>query len=303
METATIANLRLGLFSPSPILFAAHRDGTFAAAGIALSTERVSSSRAQFADLAAGRYDLVLTSPDNVLSYRYDDANLLGHRVDARVLRGVDRGMGLSLISQPARASLAGLAGARLGVDVAASGFALALFALLSRQGLERGRDYAVVELGATPRRLDALLEGACDATLLNAGFDLRAEEAGYRRLARLAREYPPYLGSVLATTSDQLARKRHGIERFLGAWDTARALLLGAPGEELLAQFATGQLGLGDDAGLRFARTARDPREGLVPDGALDWAAMETLASLRSPAGDSTLADALRNDANLIAS
>ena len=64
------------------------------------------------------------------------------------------------------------LRGAVVGVDVPGSGFALALFTLLERRGLGRG-DYEVVNLGSTPQRLQALLDGDCAATMLGAGNEL----------------------------------------------------------------------------------------------------------------------------------
>lgn len=299
------STLRLGLFSPSPILFAAERQGMLAAAGITVQTERVRSSPAQFADLAAGRYDCVLTSPDNVLAYRYDPANLLGARIDVRILAGVDRGMGLSLVAAAGVATIGDLAGRRVAVDVPESGFALALFALLGRAGLERGRDYTVLEQGATPRRLEALLAGESDATLLNAGFDLRAEAAGARRLARIAPAFRPYLGTVLATTAERLSAVPDVLGRFLDAWAQARALVTSPAGRELVVTFAGDELHLAAEDAARFAATAGDADEGLVPDGAVERAALRTLAGLRRQdpptSFDDTLARALDADDALI--
>jgi ABC-type nitrate/sulfonate/bicarbonate transport system substrate-binding protein len=301
------ASLRLGLFSPSPVLFAAGRLGLLGQAALELEVEAVRSSLAQFADLAEGRYDVVLTSPDNVLSYRYDEANLLGRRIDVRILAGVDRGMGLSLLSTADVCCPADLAGRRIGVDVVASGFAVALFALLGRDGLRPGQDYVVLELGATPRRLDALLSGVCDATLLNAGFDLRAEAAGARRLVRVGRVLTPYLGTVLASTASALERSASAIGRFRDVWSSARAALFGPTGAALLDAFAQDELGLRVDEARAFAITACSKEEGLVEDGVVEAASLRLLLGLRrdldAPGERSVAEEVLASDEDLVVS
>ena len=99
---------------------------------------------------------MALTSPDNVLAYRYNPRNPLGRLADARMVAAVDRGMGLGLYARPGLTA-ADLRGARVGVDVPVSGFALALYALADVLGVARD-DYELVTLGSTPRRLEALL-------------------------------------------------------------------------------------------------------------------------------------------------
>lgn len=274
--------LQIGLFSPSPVLDVARRHNLMEQAGVAIATERVSSSIAQFEALRSGRYDAVLTSPDNVLAYRYDPTNPLGETIDVRILAGVDRGLGLSLLAGPTFPSLAALAGARIGVDAPESGFALALFALLERDGLVAGADYDVLELGTTPRRLEELLAGACDATMLNAGYDLRAEDGGWRRLARVGHELAPYLGAVIATTGDRLTERKAALTCFMTAWRRS-VCLVAAPAESApLASFAEEQLGLTPEHAVRYVQMLADPREGLVLDAAVEKEALATVLGLR---------------------
>lgn len=53
-----------------------------------------------------------------------------------------------------------------------------AFYSLATSLGISRD-EYELVALGSTPKRLQALLRGECDATMLNAGNELVAEEAG----------------------------------------------------------------------------------------------------------------------------
>ena len=57
----------------------------------------MSSSPAQFRSLLDGELDVALTSPDNVLAYRFDPGNPLGQVADVRIVSAIDRGMGLGL--------------------------------------------------------------------------------------------------------------------------------------------------------------------------------------------------------------
>lgn len=269
--------IRLGSFTPSVLLAVARATGAVAAAGLAVEERPVASSPAQFASLRDGELDVALTSPDNVLAYRFSPGNPLGSLLDVTIVSGVDRGLGLGLYGRPGLSSAAQLRGAVIGVDVPTSGFALALYALADSLGL--GRDeYRLEALGSTPRRLQALLEGRCDATMLNAGNELRAEEAGCPRLAGVTDVCGAYLGTVVAVlgtthlaTARRLAETLGGVAREILAGDHTDAVVAGA----------AEVLGLPEHLGLRYAERLRDPREGLTA-GVVDGEALATLVSLR---------------------
>src|SRR5262249_19008290 len=187
--------------SPPVALRVAIATGAARRLGLDVVEAPVSSSPAQFRALVDGSLDAALTSPDNVVAYRYLAANPLGRTLDARILLAVDRGLGLALYGRPGVDRLEAIRGGVVGVDLAESGFAFVASEILARSGLRRGRDYSVAELGATPRRLDALLASGCAATMLGGGNDLRAEAHGCPRLGVVADVCDPYLGTVLAAT------------------------------------------------------------------------------------------------------
>jgi ABC-type nitrate/sulfonate/bicarbonate transport system substrate-binding protein len=274
--------VRLTYFSRSVVSALARQRGLYEAAGLSVTEAPVPSSPAQFAALREGRCDLALTSPDNVAAYGLGAANPLGERLDVRILLGVDMGLGLSVLAGPHISALGDLAGGLIGVDVPESGFALALFHVLSAAGLERDRDYTVVPLGSTPQRRLALQAGKCDATLLNAGHDILAELAGFRRLLRITDTLAPYLGTVLAATGPWLDGCGDVAQRFVDAWLAATRLLL-APGEKDAVQLLLGELLELPAGGVRAAyETLVSSRDGLVPDGAVAPAALRTVLDLR---------------------
>ncbi len=271
------ASVTVGSFTPSVVLDLARTTGRLEALDLAVSEVPVVSSPAQFRDLVDGRLDLALTSPDNVLAYRFSPGNPLGELFDVRIVSAVDRGMGLGLYARPGLTAQ-DLRGARVGVDVPTSGFALALYALADSLGVARS-DYELVTLGSTPRRLEALLAGDCDATMLNAGNELVAERAGCSRLASVADVAGPYLGTVVAVAGEtRLAEGR----RLSAALTSTAAELVGGSLDDEAREAAARRLDLDDELAGRYVARLRSPSEGLVPDGRVDPDAIATLVGLR---------------------
>lgn len=268
----------VGSFTPSVLMDVARSSGRLAAHGLEVTEVPVASSPGQFRSLLSGELDLALTSPDNVLAYRFSPANPLGELLDARVLGAVDRGLGLGLYAAPGLSS-ADLPGATVGVDVPTSGFALALYALGDSLGIGRG-DYELVTLGSTPKRLAALLDGQCTATMLNAGNELAAEAAGCVRLAGVSEVCGSYIGTVVAGTGDTHVETGTRLSAALTA--TAAAILGGDLTEEA-TEAAARRLDLDDTLARRYVDRLRDPADGLVPDGEVDDASLSTLVGLRT--------------------
>ncbi len=269
--------VELGSFTPSVVLEVARRTGALAAAGLEVFERPVPSSPAQFRSLIDDELHVGLTNPDNVLAYRFDPQNPLGELVDARILAGVDRGLGLGVWARPG-ATLDDLRGAVVGVDVPGSGFALALFTLLERRGLGRD-DYEVVKLGSTPQRLQALLDGGCAATMLGAGNELAAEAAGCTLVASVRDELSPYLATVVCVVRDEHLEVGHDLADVLTA--TAAGIVGGALADTAV-EAAAARLGLDDDLAQRYVARLADPLDGLVVDGSVDPAALRTVLDLR---------------------
>lgn len=270
--------IEVGSFTPSVLLDVARSTGRLADQGLAVTEHAVASSPAQFRSLLDGDLAVALTSPDNVLTYRFDARNPLGELADVRIVAAIDRGMGLGLYGRPGTTP-GDLRGAKVGVDVATSGFALALYALAASLGV--GPDeYELVMLGSTPRRLEALLAGDCAATMLNAGNELAAERRGCVRLAGVSEYLSPYLGGVVAVAGECHLDAAERLSRAL--LQTATAIVSGSltlPVTESAARL----LELDDALARRYLERLRDPLDGLVPDGKADRGALETLVRLRT--------------------
>ncbi|MFI6531918.1 hypothetical protein ACIBHY_05675 [Nonomuraea sp. NPDC050547] len=268
-------SLTLGAFSPSVPLRVCRRLGLLDAYGLTVAEEPVASSPAQFRALLDGRVDAVLTSPDNVLAYRFTAGNPLGETADVRIVSAVDRGLGLGLYAHPALHLPTPSRPVTAGVDVPGSGFAFGLYTLMEHVGL---REYRVEAMGSTPRRLEALLAGRCEVTMLNAGNELIAEDRGMVRLAGLAEVCGPYLGTVLAAKGPDLVAAR----ALAGALREACDRILAGTADALVLEEAGAALGLTDPPARRYLRRLKDPLEGLIPGGAVDQGALRTVLGLR---------------------
>ena len=276
--------LVLGTFSPSVLLRTARRTGVLARHGLLVEERPVPSSPAQFAALEAGSLDAALTSPDNVVAYRFLPGNPLGSTLDVRIVCAVDRGLGLALYAGPGpdgiavgNERIAALRGQVVGVDVAASGFAFALFEILGRAGLRRD-DYELAELGSTPKRLDALLAGRCAATMLNAGNDLKADDAGLVRLADVTSVAAPYLGTVLAVQGEPPPAARALAAALAETGDAVRT----DPSVRAAAVAEAEATGLVARLAQRYVAGLLDPDHGLVEGGTVDAASLASVVDLR---------------------
>ncbi len=139
--------------------------------------------------------------------------------------------------------------------------------------------EYELVALGSTPRRLEALLAGECDATMLNAGNELLAEAAGCPLLASAGDHLSPYLGTVVAVVGEarlEVARRLADVLARVGDEVLAGGL------DDAVTEAAQRRLGLTAEQAGRYLARLRSPTEGLVPAGAVDRAALATLVGLR---------------------
>ena len=270
--------LSVGAFSPSVLLRVSRRTGRLGEHDLTVDEIPSSSSSAQFRSLLAGDLNAVLTSPDNVVAYRFVADNPLAVTADVKIVSAVDRGLGLALYSRKDITTAEQLRGATVGVDVPTSGFACALYALAESIGLGRG-DFQLVALGSTPQRLDALLAGRCDATMLNAGNELRAEHEGCLLLARVADVCVPYLGTVLSVAGNESLEPARRLAAALRA--TAEDICSGSL-DDLTVDEAVDALGLPRYLAERYVARLKDPKEGLVPDARVDLASLRMVVNLR---------------------
>lgn len=199
--------LRILWFGPLPAaLVAEARD---AHPGLDVEYLRTKSSDQQFEQLADHSVDAVVTAIDNVVEW-----NRRAPDADFRVFAQMEKTTELTLFGRRGLADLESLGGRNLLVDAPANGFAVALLALLDLAEINRA-DCNLMPAGGVTERLDALLDGEGDATLLGPPFSQAAVAAGCPVLASVNETWPQFPGQGLV-----LSRKRYR-ELFpaLAAW------------------------------------------------------------------------------------
>jgi ABC-type nitrate/sulfonate/bicarbonate transport system substrate-binding protein len=261
----------------------AQEKGLFAKEGVETTLDITPNSVELARNLHGGRYDLALSSIDNIVAYNEGQGEAdLGRPTDFVALFGVDNGL-LSLMAAPDIGAFADLKGKTLSVDALTTGFAFVLRELLARNGLAEA-DVTTVRVGGGAQRLEALLKKEQDATILNAPLDLVAEARGFKRLARAGEVLGAYQGIVGAARRDNGERRRKDLEAFIRAFQGGVAWL-GDPAnkEEAIALLMARLKGMERPGAERAYAVLLDPKQGIYRDLKIDREGVRTVLQLRS--------------------
>jgi len=176
-------------------LWAAQRQGYFAANGIAVQVSYTPSSGFLVTSLFDGRNDIAMALVDNVVAYQEGQGEAkIPDNPDLVVFMGADGGY-LSVVAEPAIRSFADLKGKTLAVDAMTTGAAFVLRELVSRNGVTDA-DVKYERAGGTDARYRQLMDGKYAATLLRTPFEVLAKNRGYNVLAT-AETLGAYQGTV----------------------------------------------------------------------------------------------------------
>ncbi|MGX9961974.1 ABC transporter substrate-binding protein [Roseomonas sp. F4] len=280
-QAQTLAKLNVVAFAGASNLaiWAAQAQGIFARHGVEVALELTPNSRAMASDLYSQKYDLALTSVDNIVAYNegQGEAQLPGPS-DFTAFFGVDDGM-LSVMAAADVPDLAGLRGKVVSVDAMTTGFAFVLREVLGQAGIADQVEWVAVGGGA--QRLAALLEGKQAATLLNTPLDLAAEARGFRRLARGTDVVGRYQGIVAAARRGTLASKRDALVGFTRAFRDSLVWLDANRAEA--AAILTARANMPPPVAARAAAALLDADRGIFRNLRIDEDGLRTVLRLRS--------------------
>jgi ABC-type nitrate/sulfonate/bicarbonate transport system substrate-binding protein len=277
---AGLTPLRLGLFSPSLPHLVAIREGYYEERGVTVEQQRIPSSAGLYRALRDGGLDVALTSPDNIANFRL---NKVGDgRLDARIIAAVDQAGSISLMGRPGIDAPGQIRRGTVGVDARNSGFAFLLYELLNSVGLTPDIDYRVLEAGGTPSRFEALLAGSFEATILNAGFDVRAQAGGGSLLIPTVDVIPDYLSTVLAARGEYLDQTPDPVSRFVSGFRQAMNDCLDPTRHADCTDLVVGEWQVDPDVAARMVAAAADARTGVVPDAVIAPARLKVVLELR---------------------
>jgi NitT/TauT family transport system substrate-binding protein len=126
----------------------------------------------------------------------------------------------LWLYSRPEIRDVKDLKGKRAAVSSIGSAADVYLREVLSRHGLEGGRDVFILATGQPASRYAALLSGSAEAAMLADPYNLTAKEAGYRELISFLADDTGivHLTGGIAAREDLLRSERSLAEKFIRA-------------------------------------------------------------------------------------
>ena len=108
--------------------------------------------------------------------------------IPVKVVAAVTRSSGYAIISKPEIVNIKGLKGKRIAINSFGSSADFAIYAALSRSGLDPNKDVTLAAISGSPdARFAALIGGSVDATVVNSPFEYRAEQKGFKTLMSVA--------------------------------------------------------------------------------------------------------------------
>jgi hypothetical protein len=208
-----VQTLRIGQFSQSPVLLAIQHFNLLPEYQLEISN--VTSSPSQFESLAKNELDIALTSPDNVLLYGTTDKNALKQKNELKILRSIDKGLKLSLVSNGEIKNVSQLQTAVFSIDSITSGFALLLKNMLLNLKLDLDQEINFVQAGSTPKRLLHVLDNNSQATILNAESKIVADKKTLKTWMEVTQVSNNYLGTVICVKAEDESLQHINLEQF----------------------------------------------------------------------------------------
>jgi len=266
-------------------LWAAQRQGFFAANGIALQLAYTPNSVFLVDSLLDGRNDIGFALIDNLVAYRegQGETSPTG-KPDLVAFMGADGGF-LSVVAAPAVKTFADLKGKAVSVDAMTTGAAFVLRELLARNGVAES-EVTYERAGATANRYRDLVGGKHGATLLRTPFELLAQSRGFNILAT-AEMLGPYQGTAGIVRRDWARDHDSALVAFLRAYRAGLEFVYDPANRGIVEALLVANI---RDMTPTLAHQSYDlllvKKGGLTRDLALDPAGIGTVLALRSKYG-----------------
>lgn len=266
-------------------LWAAQRQGFFAANGVVVQTTYTPSSAVLVASLFDGRSDIALALIDNLVAYQEGQGETrIPDHPDLFAFMGSDGGF-LSVVAGPGIRTFADLKGKTLSVDAMTTGAAFVLREIMARNGVAEA-DVTYVRAGGTANRYGDLLAGKHEATLLRTPFDLLARNRGFHQLAP-AETLGAYQGTAGIARRSWAQSHEAALTGFMRAYRAAVDWLYDRTNRDVVEALLVAN---SRDMTPALARQSYDlllaDKGGITRDLAIDAAGMRAILELRSKYG-----------------
>ncbi|HEX4781493.1 MAG TPA: ABC transporter substrate-binding protein [Usitatibacter sp.] len=267
-------------------LWVATDRGFASAEGLEIHIHPAPGSVVQMKGLAAGTFDIAISTIDNVIAYDEGQGEVaIEPAPDFFAFMGAQYGA-VRLVAQSDVYSIAELRDRSLAVDAETTGYAFVLRKLLQKGGLER-RDYRLEPLGGTGKRAEALMEGKTAATILTSPLEVVPESRGFQRLANAVDEIGPYQALVGVARRGWARDNPETMVAFIRAYVRALDWLCEpANRDEAVAIYRKHAPAVSEENARLSWDTLVPGPEGFERNGRLDRPGIETVLALRREFG-----------------
>jgi len=266
-------------------VWAAQEKGFFADNDVAVNLTLTPSSTFQLSGLIDGKFDIAMTAIDNLVAYREGQGEVDKVGKDLVAVMGGDRGF-LKLVTVPEVPNYEALKGKTLSVDARNTGYALVLFELLDRAGLQEP-DFKIERAGGVMQRFGDLMEKKHEGTMLISPFEVEPVSKGYHVLATASETFGAYQGYVAGVRQSWAQENSEALKGYIRAYVQGVEWLYDPSNkEEALAIFRKYLPKLPEGAAVTAYDILLEPETGMQRKAAIEMDGVEQVLKLRSKWG-----------------
>jgi ABC-type nitrate/sulfonate/bicarbonate transport system substrate-binding protein len=264
-------------------LYVGNDKGFFRAHGTSVRIVGTPNSVTQMTELAQGKFDIAMTAIDNIVAYVEGQGEApIGPQPDLFAFMGSDSGF-LSLVGSAKIDRIEDFAGKTLSVDALTTGYAFVLYELLRRHGSDRGA-YKLRRVGGMVQRLNSLIDGNEEGTLLSAPYNLLAKAKGLRQLVKATSVLGRYQGNVAAARRIRAAENAESVVAFIRGYRQSIGWLYEATNRgEALDILVRNVPGITQALAEESYAELLDPQDGFFKDCKIDLDGLNCVLELRS--------------------
>jgi len=257
-------------------LFAAQEKDFFARRGLNVKIVYAPSADELPRVLADGRVQIIHSTADNAVKILDAD------KLDVALVIGGDNAHN-HIIAQQDIGKIEDLRGKTILLDTATSGYTFMLYAILKQHGLDKG-DYAIKTVGATPRRLEAMLADRNNkAAVLNPPFSIQAVNAGLKDMGSAVSMVGPYQGPAGYTLRPWAKANSDTLVKYLQAYIEGVRFALDPANKAAATEMLARRLELAPDIAAAVYDVVTDKQEGFAQDGRFDLEGFKNVLRLRA--------------------
>jgi len=273
-QSKEVKKIRLNVFRTDAATVAARSHGYFAAEGLEVDVTTTPNSTEQMRGVSQGKFEIVSTAFDNVLAWSgREGAEIIG-------MAQISDKTVLPVFVRPEIKTWSDLKGKKLAADAVDTAFALVLRRILLANGLDMNRgDYELVALGATGARLESMIKGETYAGILNPPFDIKALDAGMRRIGDSKEVLPDYPNTIFAVNREWAQKNRDTLVGYLRGWLKGMSWVKDPANREAAIKLVGAELKLNP-------KQAADSVDELSPTGNLNLSGLQVVLDLRNQFG-----------------